>query len=292
MKKSLFFSITLLASSLVSAESRLENPDWEFKDDFEGEIDASFWKTAGHDTVYGAYCPEAPGASKALVFSYQPDDPEPGHGWAERRFDIPVNAVQLEMSYNLYVPSNYVQTSGNHKNFVLWSGTYGKSKANISVSSESWPTSSGGSSPSVYIGVDGANYGHTMVDPRPILMEDGAGEWVRVHVFLDLAKYEGDYGRFEISKNGNYLTGNMHPQAVSYAKTALSEQINYAENGNFIDQGYLMGWANGGFAEETNFCIDDFSMRANTAHKEVAGGPVADQRPKLDPHSVKLEIHN
>lgn len=292
MKKTLFFSIALLTSSVVDAESRLVDPEWEFKDDFEGERNSDFWVSVGHGTTYGAHCPEAPDASKALLFSYKPLDPEPGHGWAERRFNIPVNAVQMEMSYNLYVPLNYVQTEGNHKNFVLWSGPYGKSKANISVSSESWPTSYGGSSPSVYIGVDGANYGHAMVDPRPILMEEGAGQWIRVHVFLDLAEHEGDYGRFEISKNGNYLIGNMHPGAISYAKTELREQINYAERGNFIDQGYLMGWANGGFAEETIFCIDDFSMRANTKHNEVVGGPVADQRPRLDPHSVKMEIHN
>ena len=33
-----------------------------------------------------------------------------------------------------------------------------------------------------------------------------------------------------------------------------------------MDQGYLLGWANGGFAEDTTFCVADFRIRANNAH--------------------------
>ncbi|TXD36692.1 hypothetical protein FRC98_12755 [Lujinxingia vulgaris] len=174
--------------------------------------------------------------------------------------------MQLEISFKLFVSANYAHTSGNHKNFVLWSGDYGKVNANISVSSESWPAE-GGASPSVYIGVDGANYGHAMKEGiMPLLLEDGLGDWIDIHIFLDLAREEGDFGFFEIFKDGQRITGNLDEDVVSYADVPLHEQISFAERGNFIDQGYLLGWANGGFAEDTTFCVADFRIRANSTH--------------------------
>ncbi|RVU42123.1 hypothetical protein EA187_17450 [Lujinxingia sediminis] len=267
MKTKVFAAAALLLlPAAARAETTLVNPDWEFYDDFESPFEEGFWASSGAGTTYGAACPGSDAFGNTLVFDYHPDDPEPGHGWAERRFTLPIDAVQLEISYKLFVPANYVHTSGNHKNFVLWSGDYGKVNANISVSSESWPAE-GGASPSVYIGVDGANYGHAMNESTmPLLLEDGLGDWIDIHIFLDLAREEGDFGVFEIFKDGQRITGNLDEEVVSYADVPLHEQISFAERGNFIDQGYLLGWANGGFAEETTFCVADFRIRANSVH--------------------------
>jgi endonuclease YncB( thermonuclease family) len=57
---------------------------------------------------------------------------------------------------------------------MFWSGEYGKTIANISVSCENWPSDDGGK-PSVYIGVDGINYGHSMVTVGDVLLENYAG---------------------------------------------------------------------------------------------------------------------
>lgn len=261
------------------SETRVTSPDWSFQDDFEGRKDSNFW-TRGRSVNYGQSCPGSNKNGKSLVFDYIPGQPQSGHGWSEKRFELPVNAVQVEMSYDLFIPSNYVRAPGNHKNFVLWSGAYGKSNANISVSSESWPAS-GGATPSIYIGQDGSNHGHRRVRTTPLLMENNEGEWVRIHAFVNLARADGHYGTFEIFKNGEFIAGNRHPDIESFAsRTPTAEHIAYAHRGNYIEQGYLLGWANGGFNERTTFCIDNFSIKANETHKPTASGPMASERPE------------
>lgn len=293
MKNRLLFALALTTTATVNAETKLSDPDWEFQDNFERKSlleESTFWGNST-STSYGESCPgDSSDGSNSLVFHYSPDEPEPGHSWSEKRFHLPIDAVQVEMSYRLYIPSNYKHAPANHKSFVLWSGTYGKANANISVSSENWPTENG-ASPSVYIGVDGVNFGHSMKKDRPIMFEDNLGSWIDVHVFLELAETEDDFGRLEIFKDGEYITGNMNTQVESYAKTPLQEQLRYSKSGNFIDQGYLLGWANGGFKTETDFCIDNFSIRANSTHKPTLGGPM-DRRPKLEPGSVIKQINN
>ncbi|WP_028671348.1 hypothetical protein [Saccharospirillum impatiens] len=273
---SLFFTI----SSLAYAETSLINPDWIFQDDFESTEDRSFWGSEAY-TDFGVTCPGDNSNGKSLVFNYQADKPDAGNSWSEKRFKLPVDAVQLEMSYDLFVPTDYIRSPRNHKNFVLWSGTYGKFNANISVSSESWPTD-GGATPSVYIGEDGNNYGHSLNRLRPHMYTNNSGRWQRVHVFLELATEQGDYGKFEISKDGVFINGTHHPDAKTDSSTDLSNQINYANRGNFIDQGYLMGWVNGGFDTETSFCVDNFEIKVNTSHGETTGGPNLSYAPVLN----------
>ncbi|MFB1035154.1 MAG: hypothetical protein QMC38_07380, partial [Sinobacterium sp.] len=202
--------------------------------------------------------------------TYLPNVPQPDHGWAEQRFRIPVNAQQLEISYRQFVPANYQPSPGNHKNFLMWSGDYGSSRSNIMLNSESWPTTDGGS-PSVNIAVDGTNYAHSRVSNNPLMFENTQGSWQRVHIYVELAGREGDFGVFEVHRNREILVGTSHPDIIpAWGQPSVDEHIEYSSRGNYIDQGYLMGWANGGFAETTLFCIDDFTIKANTVIKKPA----------------------
>jgi hypothetical protein len=186
------------------------------------------------------------------------------HSWSEQRFRLPINARQLEISYDLFVPANYMHSSGNQKSIVVWSGNYGTSNANISIKTENWPVDHG-ATPSVHIGVDGTDYGHNMLSSDSRMLADGYGKWQRVHFYVELAESEGNFGRFALHKDGWFITGTHHPDvAAGYTSTPPSELISYSTRGNFIDQGYLLGWANGGFSEKTYFCIDNFSIKANS----------------------------
>lgn len=271
----LIFVTLFAASQSALAQTQIKDPEWSFTDDFEG-AEESFWSTS-NTAEYGQPCPGDPSTGGALVFEYLASGAgsEDDVHWHEKRFRFPLEVRQLEMSYDLYVPENYEAPSQNHKSFVLWSGEYGKVKANISVSSENWGRSNG-ASPSVYIGEDGNNYGHVMNDSDPIMLVNHAGRWQRVHVYLELANSPGDYGRFEIYKNGEFLTGTHHPDIrdVAYADSPpVQEQIQYADRGNFIDQGYLLGWTNGAFSEKTTFCIDNFSAKASSVISETTTAP-------------------
>ncbi|MEX1216424.1 hypothetical protein [Saccharospirillum sp.] len=286
MKKAFLAAPLLLSlAALATAETSLVDPDWTFKDDFEASEDRSFWGSEAY-TEYGVSCPGTSAGGNSLIFKYQPDKPDSDNSWAEKRFQLPLDAVQIEMTYDLFVPDNYVRSPKNHKNFVLWSGTYGKFNANVSVSSESWPTD-GGSSPSVYIGEDGNNYGHSLNRLRPHMYTNNQGKWQKVHVFLELATQQGDYGKFEISKDGAFINGTHHPDARTDSSVDLANQINYASRGNFIDQGYLMGWVNGGFDTLTTFCIDNFEINATSSHGETTGGPNLSYAPVMNDVTVQ-----
>ncbi len=260
----IFLFFLFVSAPAAEGQLRIVDAEWSLSDDFESSKDEKFW-ARGVSVVHGAESEH--GKSKVLQFTYEKDKPEAGHGWSEQRFAIPIKAQQLEISYKLYVPANYKNSGKNHKSFVLWSGTYGKSRANVSVSSENWGVA-GGATPSIYIGVNKKNYGHTRVKGNPLMLKDGKAEWIDVHIYLELAKKPGAFGRFEIHRNGTLITGNHHTQlADDKAKSwrpKAAEQIVYSTLGNFIDQGYLLGWMNGGVSEKTVFLIDDFQIKANS----------------------------
>ncbi len=255
-------SVTLLHAA--EKPRTIVDPEWTFSDDFEADRNAAFWGD-GTSVVYGAEAETA--SSKVLAFNYIKNQPDARNAWSEQRFYIPIQAQQLEISYKLYVPANYKNSGKNHKGIILWSGKYGKSHANISVSSESWGVK-GGASPSVYIGVDKHNYGHTRLKDNALMLKDGRAEWIDVHVYLELAEQDGDVGLFELYRNGELITGTQHPnlsgnEAQSW-RPKTSEQIHYSKMGNYINKGYVLGWMNGGVTEDTQFLIDDFCIKASS----------------------------
>ncbi|EAW30009.1 hypothetical protein GP2143_01150 [marine gamma proteobacterium HTCC2143] len=280
----LILALSLSVGCVSAAEKTIESPDWSFQDDFEGSQDTNFWGSQT-STTHGISCSSDPRASgNSLLLTYIPGVPDSSNGWAEKRFHIPVKAQQFEISYRQFVPANYQRAPGNHKNFVLWSGPYGKSASNISISSENWPTSDG-ATPSVYIGVDGNNYAHSRISDEPLMLENAQGNWQNVHIYVELAEREGDFGVFEIHRNGEFLTGTSHPDIKpAWQQPPVDEHIEYSSRGNYIDQGYLMGWANGGFAETTIFCIDDFIIKANTTIRSIGANV-----PPMPPAQLRIE---
>ncbi|MDN3638502.1 hypothetical protein QWY82_06745 [Simiduia curdlanivorans] len=255
--------------ALAELDIGLVDPEWEFSDDFESPTpDASFWQGEGVYLRYSIPDPTSSG-NKVMEMKYVPNSEGSGDSWSEYDFRLGVNAVQLHMSFDIYIPEDYIHIEHNHKLFYLWSGVYGTSNANISINSEMWGMP-GGASPSIYIGVDGNNYGHSMISGEPLIMKDREGSWSRIDVLLQLAEDSHTKGSVEIYKDGVFITGTHHPQLQkAYTQAPLGKNlIPFSTRGNFIDQGTLLGWANGadggGFLVDTVFLIDNFKIQANS----------------------------
>lgn len=281
-----FFLALLVLSPSAMCEISIENPEWYIQDDFEGSEDSKFWD-AGHDAVHGASCSSDPNQrGKVLKFTYKKGVPEPNEGWSEKRFWLPMKARQIEMSYRLFVPGNYVHAPKNHKNFVFWSGKYGGLNANMSIASESWPAS-GGAKPSLNISEDGHNYGHSDLSGGRNMYDDRQGSWVNMHVYIELAEKEGDIGLVEIHRNGVLVAGTKDPRMkIAYTGAPpVNQQMKFSSRGNFLERGYLLGWVNGGFQETTVFCVDDFTMKANSNIR----GASASSRPRTPSSVVALK---
>jgi len=262
-------------------------PDWTFTDGFESTADHTFWLGDGESVEYGVEDPTEP-QNKVMKMIYTPDLLPSNDAWSEYDFRLGIDAVQIEMSWKQYIPASYHHIEKNHKVFALWSGEYGKIKANISVSSEAWGNDTeGGALPSVYTGVDGNNYGHNMNSVKTKIWADGEGQWTNMHVFLELAENNNGYGRMDIYRDGQLLT-STHSSTLNKSYSSAPDGIHlipYSNRGNFIDQGTLLGWANGdegvngGFTTETVFLIDDFSIKARASHGDITNintAPVAD----------------
>ncbi|MCF6236334.1 MAG: hypothetical protein L3J70_08210 [Gammaproteobacteria bacterium] len=268
------------------AATKLVNPEWEFFDDFEGASDSSFWSNPGTSLNYGVNRPSAD--SKVLEMKFIPNSEGGGDSWSEYDFELGIQAVQVEVSFKMFTPSDYVPVENNDKFFYLFSGKYGHSYANIVVNSEGWGSALG-AMPSINVGVDQKNFGHFMVSKaeRLPVWKTREGKWSNIQIFLELATEEGDYGYYEIFKDGVLLTATYSKNLITpYSSAPDSDKlIKYSQMGNFIDQGTLLGWANGasngGFRVDTNFLIDDFRIRANSKHGEVEGAD------KIPPGKVK-----
>ncbi|UOB18945.1 fibronectin type III domain-containing protein [Abyssalbus ytuae] len=253
---------------VISTKSNSNSEDYEFvfNDGFEGDRDNTFWLGEGVYINYGVEDPNDP-LNKVMKMSYIFNSEGEGDSWTEYDFALPIEATQIEMSFDMYTPENYLHFENNHKLYALWSGTYGKTNAWISVSSEMWGVE-GGASPSIYVGIDQNNFGHAMLSDRPLILEDHAGSWSTYKIYLKLSENDGDYGILELYKDGVLVTSTNHPNLTKPYSGAPepSEIIRYAETGNYIDQGTLLGWANGdpdrSYNQDIHFLIDNFSLKA------------------------------
>ena len=137
---SLFIGVTNVLTQLGTNPTTLVSPEWEFFDDFEGVINNSFWRGNGISMNHGVNRPDA--STKILESVYIPNSEGNGDSWSEYDFYLGIDAVQVEISFKMFTPSDYVPIELNHKFLTLWSRKYGSAFSNAAVNSEAWGNNS------------------------------------------------------------------------------------------------------------------------------------------------------
>lgn len=175
---------------------------------------------------------------------------------AEQRFSIGSPLNELWMSYYVRIPDNYTHreqaSSANNKWLAIWTNNYESN--GIAVVLEYWPSADGGSKLAyrwVTDGKDTWHHGHTTIIDLPT----DRGKWMHFVVHVKLSSGIGiDNGIIEAwikyEESGGYTKLFDEKEAPLYANTATQG----------FSKGYLMGWSNSGFSEETIFYIDDFHV--------------------------------
>jgi hypothetical protein len=223
------------------------------KDDFEsGKLGKPLWIG---DTYVSVVEGQAVSGTKAARFHFSGSPA--GDALAELRFDLGKPYRDLWFAYSFYIPKNYThRQSGNHKFFRLWGTDYGdKEKIGASTWGNSpadgfsrlrcdWDSTGGG------MGEGGKNY------PNFITAAD-LGTWMRVMIHCEAATAEVK-GTIQIWKNGTLIIDNPN-QVALYKEGSI----------HAYKQGYLLGWANKGFAEDTDFYIDDVVFGTTRADVET-----------------------
>lgn len=256
----------------------LTSPDFHLVANLSGAKDTSVFDKDAY-TVWGADDPTEVG-NKVLEARYSPDGLQGDlSNFSEQEIALPIDAVQVVVKFREYTPATYSSVdTANHKSVGFWSGAYGKTSANISISSECWPRSGDGY-PSMYAGNDGTNFGHfryPFAVETPLWIE-AEGAWHDVTVVIELAKEEGAFGRYRFYRNEELIVDSDDQRMfVDYnANLRARAAMAYATRGNFIDTIRLFGWANKNsgsaqtFVDPMVFLYDDIEVQANATFKPI-----------------------
>ncbi|APR76855.1 Hypothetical protein A7982_02202 [Minicystis rosea] len=250
-----------------------------FFDDFEGgDLNHSTNGFAWADTAYAHVTTNHPkDGTHALEFDYGSGD----ESWSEVRFDIGQNLTEVWIGYDIFIPSNYFHrdtnpTSGNEwgggeKEFVLYADDYSEANPTLILGrnfkrhdgnwvndGSSWMNSS-----FRYIDPDGVQQWYQMwPDGTPVLIDTKTdlGTWQKriLHVKMPTgpSSNDGVVEYWTVPASGPVRKCiDRHDGSFYGANDGASQ--------NYVNKGYVLGYANSGFAEDTVFQVDNFEVRTN-----------------------------
>lgn len=187
-----------------------------------------------------------------------------GEAWSEQRFDLGTPMKDIWIRFWLKVPVNfsYGPVGSPNKFFALWSDAY----------------SSLGEGSTVFLGMHrindtdadlaithtpgGQNSSLAYTQNTPFITTSDAGRWMQI---LWHVKAESSLG----SSDGVIQTYRRWDGEESFTKLheSFDAGIKLPPNGpNGFKAGYILGWANAAYTEDTEWLLDDFGI-SRTAPK-------------------------
>lgn len=173
-----------------------------------------------------------------------------GEAWAEQRFTIGRNYQEIWFSYWIRVPLNfsYPGSGLNNKWFAVWTGSDGYDKHG----DVTWQLRGNGSGANIVYQDGGVLSGET--GSTPFISTDDQGRWMNVvYQIVSASSLSAEDGIIRFYRkwlgDSNYLLIHEKLNANTYNPEEIIQGISH---------GYIMGWANAAYAEETEWLIDDF----------------------------------
>ncbi len=237
-----------------------------FQDGFESgartDANGFTWKDATFVTVSreNAYT-----GSFALRFEYGPNAPG-ADGWSEQRFDMGQYLSDVTMEYMLFIPANFRHRlddgATNNKFLMLWRDNYGSLKGTWQIGWEFWRGGDDLTSTARFMSsrwdCDYVTDGCDWPNPAPVqwwkLINGAAGpltpgSWNKIKFRAKAASNR--------SASDGVATLWINDAVVFNYSSGRFHNFNPAVTDAVLRNGYLMGWANSGFAEKTVFYLDD-----------------------------------
>jgi hypothetical protein len=240
-----------------------------FQDSFESGRKASSqngFSWGGSTDLVAVSSTRAASGSYSLLFPFQAV-PTGEDSFEEQRLNFGKPYNEIWIKYDLYVPSNYVHRrdgASNNKFFAIFNNDYSPGfQANFSLS----PGANNGSNIEVHYYRNGAEQevqgGGALIGPTDL------GKWHRIvmHFKVPTSTSASD-GVMELWKNGQSI----------YSSKSLA--MGGTSGLNYMDEAYILGWANSGFNQDTLMYIDDVVV-ADTAIPLTGGGTTATPNPPV-----------
>lgn len=249
-------SIVLLIASLSLAPSVVRS-EIKFFDDFESgglystNSDGFVWYNPTSTGTMVAN--DGAGTAVSGIYSLRARYPA-GEYWREKRFDMGVPYRDLWVSYWLRVPSNFTHGTASPNNAKLacfWMGTYDTSSTGPTVCWERWNDGSGGSRVTCYL----AGFGHQQ-STQFITIPADRGRWMQL-VFNIKAATDSTSNDGHLKMWRRWSNESSFTQIHNVLNLNMPSKAGYP---NGWKQGYLNGYANAAYAEQTDWYIDDFTI--------------------------------
>lgn len=185
--------------------------------------------------------------------------------WSEQRFGISSENPELWVSYWMRVPENFQHKSAdqtNNKLLALWMDGYeGHGDGPTVVWQFRQSTNDGSSISTVYhwgpdTGASGRHSGEASGNGTFIRVPEDQGNWMHL-VFRIVASSSTSADDGVIQAWRRWADENEYDMLHDQTDARLGFPNS---NVNGFSAGYLMGWANAPYAEDTEFLIDDFKL--------------------------------
>lgn len=242
-----FFSTTSLIFIFLCTTS---NAEVFFDDSFEsGDLNytrnGARWTSSTSTTVSSAI---AKTGNYSLRFRFEGSSSSSADAWSEQRFDLGTGKTDVYIRYYIYFPKNYVHrdvSPNNNKMIRLWGNDYKNDGLKIGASMRS--SSPSRLFPAFRVGCDrgvgdrSSGYGLGNWE----LTYDRLGQWIAFEFHFKPDSGRGD-GILEFWVDG----------IKQFGATDISIDDAPCLPG-YYRNGYLLGWSNSGFSEQTDIYIDD-----------------------------------
>jgi hypothetical protein len=269
--KVLFFSASLAPILHVGAV----NAEIIFQDDFEtGDFStirgAAKWGIREKATVVSD---RAVSGSKSAKFHYPGNVDPTKDAWAELRFDLGALYPEVWIEFNLYIPSNFVHAAvspNNNKFFRLWPATYDdRAKVGASFMVDSTAGNVSRMRAEWDSGADTKGMTTRGSFAYGLINSQDLGNWMKIRIYVKSAT-TSTMGTINIWKNGVLVVENAGT-VNAYATVPPANAYRY---------GYLLGWANSGYAADTYLYLDDAIFA--TSEEDLNQTAVAPAAPQLN----------
>jgi hypothetical protein len=222
------------------------------------------------------------------------DYPSGTNSWAEQRFALSSAREEIWIRFWLKVPINYKHSSNspsNSKLFALWMDDYSSKGAGPTVIWEFWNDGAGGSKVAYHYSPGGyrtanSHKQHTSFIRYP----DDQGRWMQVVMHIKAASHVD-------ANDGVIRLYRRWADESSFAKLHEDTKADIAPPSSGPEgwkAGYLMGWSNPGYDQQTEWLLDDFKMSSTSlltvddttgspSEPEPTPSPEPELEPELEP---------
>ena len=182
-----------------------------------------------------------------------------GEAWSEQRFDLGDAYPEIWIRYWLRVPRNFQHGAGNpsnHKFFALWMDGYSQHGKGPTIVWNFWRQADGNSRFSFSHSKDPVGAGHHGLAPDFLVSPRDRGRWMQIVLYAKMssapAKNDGEariWRRWQDEKD------------FALISETVGRGFHAPEDGpQGWSAGYILGWANAAYAEDTEWLLDAFTV--------------------------------